>query len=72
MTLQIFLSGVYYPTNGMKDECLYIIAMTFDKYKNDPNFSKIIFFMKLEFRKYLENLPMLFLLTRIMNPNSIY
>lgn len=49
-------------------ERLYIIARTFHKYRNDPDFSEIIIAIELIFRKYWEDLPMLFPLACVMGP----
>lgn len=49
-------------------ERLYVIARTFHKYRNDPDFSEIIIAMELKFRKYWEDLSILFPLACVMDP----
>ena len=62
------LSGVYYPTSCMVLERLYITARAFNRYQNDPDFHAVIYAMELKFRKYWEELPMLFPLACVMDP----
>ena len=62
------LSGVYYPTSCMVLERLYITARAFNRYQNDPDLHAVIYAMELKFRKYWEELPMLFPLACVMDP----
>lgn len=65
------LCKVCYPTSPKVLEHLYHIALTFNEYKNVPEFSNILYPIKTKFRKYWKELPMLFPLTYVMDLDII-
>lgn len=60
-------SGVYYPTSSLVLHHFFYISQAFQKHRNLPIFVDVIYSMELKIRKYLEELPSLFLLVSVMD-----
>ena len=61
-------SGVYYPTSNLVLLQLVEIAEQFSSFRDDPFFFQIIYSMEEKFKKYYENMPLIFPLAAVMDP----
>jgi hypothetical protein len=61
-------SGSHYPTTCLVLRHLYNISVTFRNYREKPNFIDACIVMEKKFRKYFENMPVIFIFGAVMDP----